>query len=168
MLKVKRQMSRRGSVLIESIVGISIAIIGMTGIFALLSRSLAINRDITQKLVATYLSSEGIEIVKSLIDTNVVRGGPWNKGVSSGNYEDVPYNATTLPAPIVGQATKKISFENASGIYSYNSGSPTPFKRTIKISELSADEIKVVSDVEWDERNIIQKISLEDHFFNWR
>ena len=51
-------MSCRGSILIESIVGISVSVIAMAGIFGLLSRSIAINKNLGQKLTATYLAAE--------------------------------------------------------------------------------------------------------------
>lgn len=167
MLNVKSKNLRNGSLLIESIVGISIAITGMIGIFGLLSRSLAINKDLTQKFIATYLSAEGVEVVKSLIDSNVANGNIWNAGLSAGNYE-LSYDSLALFSSVTGQSTTPLLFDESSGAYNYLDGRVTPFKRTIKISEPSSDEMKIVSDVEWAERSLNKKVSLEDHFFNWR
>ena len=160
-------MSHRGSVLIESIVGISVSIIAMAGIFGLLSRSIAINKGLTQKLVATYLAAEGIEVVKSIIDGNAANERIWNQGVSAGNYE-VAYNTASLSQAITGDSGSLILFSNLSGLYQYENGGETPFRRTIKISEIDPNEIRVISEVLWAERGIQKIVSLEDHFFNWR
>ena len=63
-----RIKDRKGNLLIESIVAISVIVISFLGILSLLSRSLGINKDVSYKFIATYLAAEGIEITKSLID----------------------------------------------------------------------------------------------------
>jgi len=162
-----RKMSCRGSILIESIVGISVSVIAMAGIFGLLSRSIAINKNLGQKLTATYLAAEGIEIVKSIIDANAANGRIWNEDVSAGNYE-VVYDTALLPSAISGESDNPLLFDDSSGLYQYDSGTETQFLRTAKISDISSDEIEVVSEVVWTERGISKIVSLEDHFFNWR
>ena len=62
--------NREGSLLIESIVAISVAVVGILGVLGLLSRAFAIQRDVGQRFIGTYLASEGIEVVKGIIDTN--------------------------------------------------------------------------------------------------
>src|SRR3990167_7996112 len=90
-----------GQVLIESMVAISVVMIGLLGIMTLLIRSSRWNRDATQELVATSLAAEGIEIVKNLVDTNIadrLRGQPvqWNE-IPSGVYA-VSYRTRFDPA----------------------------------------------------------------------
>ena len=45
--------------LIESVVAISLVVIGLLGILTLLSNSIAFNRNAANKLTATYLAAEG-------------------------------------------------------------------------------------------------------------
>lgn len=168
MLKVKSKNLRKGSLLIEAIVGLSIAVTGMIGVFGLLSRSLSINKDISQKLTAIYLGAEGIEVVKSLIDTNIAGGNIWNAGIIEGDYDNISYDTKTLSSPGVGGTPSAILFDEDQGVYNYTTGLISPFRRVVKITDISADEIKVISEVEWLEHGSAKKISLEDHFFNWR
>ena len=75
-----------GQAMIESIVAISVSVVGLLGIIAMLNYSLNTNRDVGRKFVATYLAAEGIEIVKSLIDKNYTDDISWNSCVSNGEY----------------------------------------------------------------------------------
>ena len=60
----------KGYILIEAIIAITIAVVGLLGIFSLLSRSLSLNRVVADRFVASYLVAESIEIVKNLVDNN--------------------------------------------------------------------------------------------------
>ena len=60
-------------------------------------------------------------------------------------------------------------FNSGTGVYGYDSGTPTIFTRTVKILN-SADnmETKVNSIVRWTDKGEVKEVDLEDHFFNWR
>lgn len=150
-----------GQMLIESIVAISVTITGLLGIFALLSSSLAANKAVSRKFVATYLASEGIEVVRSIIDANYTATPrrPWNDGIVSGAYE-VMYNSATL-----GFASgQHLRLDPSLYVYNYSGSVETQFVRTIVVDAVSASEIKVNSVVNWPDGSV----DIEDHFFDWR
>lgn len=151
-----------GSLLVESIIAIQITLVGLLGVLGLLSNSLALNRDAGQKLMATYLAAEGVEVVKSLIDKNYVEEKPWNEGVNKGVY-GVDYKSSALEQ----NQENFLNFKD--GIYSYDEGGEsTAFKRSVEIENMSRDEIRVVSTVHWVTKKGPQELQVEDHFFNWR
>jgi len=155
---------QNGQVLIEAIVAISVATIALLGILGLVSRSLTVNNQIGEKLVASYLSAEGIEVVKNIIDTNHTNGNPWDNGIQDGSYE-VTHSSTDLNVTAPGIPTL-LTFEN--GMYGYNnSGKETIYSRVITIKKL-ADSVKVESNVSWKSSSGDQSIILEDYFYNWR
>lgn len=145
-------------------IGISIVVVGLLGILAVSSRSISLNRVISDQFTANYLAAEGIEIVKNLIDANIIQGKPWNQGFSTGSFE-ADYKSLNLES----SQNRQILFDASNNFYNYQNGNPTNFVRTINIQLVSADEIKVNSVVKWTTRGGGQfEINLEDHFFNWR
>lgn len=168
---------RNGQVIIESIIGITVALVGLLGALTLLTSSLGINKDLSQEFVATYLAVEGIEVVKSIIDMNYSRGLAWNTGISKGSYT-VQYNSSSLNFlsndPSFRSSTP-LSFDPIEGIYSYaQGGNLTQFRRTIQIREDPSGlgtgvELGVVAVVEWVGRGgEAKEVVVEDHFFDWR
>lgn len=154
----------KGQLLIESMIGISIAVVGLLGVLTLLSRSISLNRVVSNQFVGNYLAAEGIEITKNIIDSNIIKGNPWNQGFSSGSFE-ADYNSLSL-----GQnQNRRLLFDSINNLYSYQGGDQTSFVRTISVQLISSEEIKVNSIVEWTTRGGGNfKVDLEDHFFNWR
>jgi len=154
----------RGQLLIEAMIGISMVVVGLLGIFGLVSRSISLNRVVSDQFIANYLAAEGIEIVKNLIDANIIQNKPWNEGFFNGSFE-ADYTSLSLTQ----NQDRFLSFDAANNLYSYQSGSPTPFKRVISIQLIGSEEIKVNSIITWKTRGAGEfTINLEDHFFNWR
>lgn len=158
-------LSRRGQALVEALVAISILTTGFLGILTLLSRSLSLNRVVSDNYTATYLAAEGVEIVKNLIDNNRIQEKPWNDGFANGDYQ-AEYNSLSLSA--WNGAT--LSFDPSINLYTYSGTQLTNFRRRISI-ELppgSTDELIVNSVVSWTTRGGGSfEINAEDHFYNW-
>lgn len=154
-----------GQILIEAMVALAILTFGILAFLTLLSNSLGLNRVIRDQLVAVYLAEEGVEIVKNIIDSNIIQQKPWNSNLAFSGKRRADYKDTELqPNP-----NMFLLFDPASGTYNYGTGAPTNFKRIIFISPVGPDEIRVNSTVEWTTRGGGQfEVDLEDHFFNWR
>ena len=76
----------RGSMLIESIVAISIFMVGFGSVLALNTQALHIVPQISKRLIASELAQEGVEIVRNHITTNAIRGNAFNANISGGYY----------------------------------------------------------------------------------
>lgn len=159
--------SKRGQLLVEAMIAISVMIIGLLGAFSLMSQSLGLYRVAYEEYVAVNLAAEGVEVVKSFIDANAITvGGPWNEGLAKDGDFGAQYNSSSLESSF---ANKNLLFDQPTGTYNYATGAPTNFKRTITIKNISSDEIQVNSVVSWKSRGgFDSKINVEDHFFNWR
>ncbi|MBI2075116.1 MAG: hypothetical protein HYT82_00415 [Candidatus Harrisonbacteria bacterium] len=159
-------VSQGGIVLIESIIAISIATVGLLALFSLLTRSLGLQRVVAERYIAAALAGEGIELVKNLVSTNFVRGAAWNDGLptSAGEYE-MDYNDVALTP----RGSRPLRFDGA--MYGYDAGNPTAFYRTITVTPVGSpiEEIGVRSNVSWTSRGgLTGTVDVEDHFFNWR
>lgn len=153
-----------GYLLIEVMVAVSLLTVGFLGILKLSSNAIGLNRVVSDQFIANYLAMEGIEVVKNIIDANVINARPWGDDLNSGNFE-ISYNGLELEY----NQRRYIKFDENIVRYNYQSGIETPFIRTIYIDNLSSDEIKVNSIVSWTGREGTKfDVNLEDHFFNWK
>jgi hypothetical protein len=153
--------------LVEALVAMGILVVAVFAVYSLLTRSTSLNRVVSQQYVATYLASEGLELVKNITDSNLMRCGlAWNYGATDGTYE-VAYDDMTLFRSASGN---KLRIDPQSGFYQYAVGSSTPYSRTVIIETIAADkEIRATSVVEWRGRGGVEsEVRLEDHFFKWR
>lgn len=154
-----------GYILVEALIAITIVVVGLLGIFSLLSRSLSLNRVVADRFVAAYLAAEGIELVKNVIDNNILAGRPWNAGLASGDYEaDFSDNA------LQPNQQRVLKFDSTTGAYGYREPTPTLIRRVMSIAvSPDGNQITVGSRVNWVTRGGGKfNINLEEHLFNWR
>lgn len=157
-----RRESFAGQIIIESVVATSVLVVGFLGLFALLARSFYLSRIVQDNYAATYLAAEGIEVVKNIVDHNVVSGLPWNSGFANGDYE-VEYGSASLAA----SANRTLSFDSSANVYRYAGNVRTSFRRLMRINLASQNELRVNSIVSWNTGLFQSSVNLEDRFFNW-
>ena len=161
-IQTSKLKNKKGYLLVEVMIAISLLTLGFFGTLSLISNSISLNSVVSDHFIANYLAMEGIETVKNLIDANFFKSNPWNLGFTNGNFE-IDYQSAALKS----DSGQPILFDSASGLYGYQSGNPSPFKRTIKVDFININEMKVNSIVSWTGRgNSKFEINLEDHFFN--
>ncbi len=159
-----RNDARRGEVLMESLIAITIAVVGILGMFNLLSRSLSLTRVISDRYIAANLGQEGVEIVKNIIDTNILQNRPWNQGLQTGFYE------VEHDSGLETDQSRNLFYNPESGFYSYDkNGAETKFKRQIRVERIGAEEIKAEAIMKWTSRGgaTFEEV-FEDHFLNWQ
>jgi type II secretory pathway pseudopilin PulG len=163
----------KGQILIETMVALAMVVIGLLGLLNLLSSSIGLNKVVSDQYVASYLTAEGIEIVKNIVDNNVANSDPYNLGLNPGTYE-VDYNSTQLSGASPSSLRNLQFDENGTKKYTYLPTGPDPsatnFKRMITVSLRSGgDELVVQSEINWISRGgAALNVILEDHFYNWR
>ena len=172
-LKPKTYNLTGGTLLIESLVAISVLILGLLSVIGFMSRSLSLNRVVSDQYVASYLAAEGIELVKNIIDSNFLQGNSFNLdpltgGPLFGGYEIDPFGTHR------GFLDKELCYDPSSGEYKYDPNcSNTQFKREIKITNIEDPPgniigLQINSIVSWTTRGGGSfKIDVEDHFFRW-
>jgi len=153
----------KGYLLIESSIGLALLLVILGSSFSFLSSSLGMTKIVQNQALASFLASEGIEVVKNIIDSNIINFRAWNQGLSDGEYE-VQYDSENL-SPYQNRFLK---LDKSTDIYSYTNGENTFFKRKIKIKNINSDEIQVNSIVSFKLKGGDYEVNLEDHFFNWR
>lgn len=161
-----RAYRQAGQLVVEAIIAIAILVTAVLIFLGALSRSLGFNRVIADQYVGTYLASEGIEIVKNIVDANYLQKKPWNDGLADGDFEAV-YDDVSLGSAV----NRQFYFDKNTGKYTYDSCvdcRETSLTRIISIERIGGGEIRINSRVNWKNRGLDYSINLEDHFFDWR
>jgi hypothetical protein len=138
--------NRSGQVLVETMVALGVATVGIMGIVSLLAQSVATAKFVGDQYVASYLAAEGIENAKFAIDSNVLNGGGFT--FSPPPVEILRWNGST---------------------YATSSGAGTPFTRLVSSTSAGEYYIEVASTVSWPLRGGgTSRVTLVDRFYNWR
>ncbi len=159
--------SGAGFTLIEVLAAIFIMLVGVLGVFGLITRTVTFNSSVNSQLVASYLAQEGLEIVRNMRDTNFLKihkgaGGQWNDGLTAcaaGCGAD--YNDTTLGS--FGDTLLKLD----NGFYTYDAGTDTIFTRKITIDSATGDLLKVAVDVSWQDKGNTRTVRGATELYNW-
>lgn len=156
--------------LVEMMIASTLLVVGLFGVFAVLSQSLGLNRVAANQYIASHLAAEGIEVTKNILDTNFINQDPWNVGFGDGVYT-VAFDSAELEETSEDESRQPfLRYSESSKQYGYSSSwDQTSFKREISIENISTDEIKVTSRVYWSDRGGIDfDVTVEDRFMNWR
>ncbi len=169
----RQSQSGGGFTLIEVIIAIFLIIVGMVGVLITIQNIFPSIRIVSSQLTATYLTQEGIEIVRNIRDTNWLNGQDWNTNINTccggawvcdccqADYDDL----SLTPCPGGGDYLRIDG-----GFYNLVSGTLTPFKREIKIASTTADggRTEVEVSVSWRVGGKNYQASTTEYLYNWR
>ena len=172
------QSKNNAFTLVEVLISISILIVGILSGFILVTRALYNVAVIKDRLTASFLAQEGIELTRQIRDSNfllIINGEPidWNKGLENGSY--------IIKSNVEGDQPIQLVFYDPSGVpnlrynnddnelktYNYTNGEQTNFNREIRITNITDDEIRVESIMRWTTKSIDFNLTVEDHLYNW-
>ncbi len=171
-----------GFTFIEVIVAIFIMSIGVVGTLIAVQAAISSTSQSCSRLAAANLAQEGIEIVRSIRDTNwleqrTATTTPWDENVGAGDWE-ADYTDTNIEDPSLDLCVFPCGYNNLQflkktdgGFYNYSSGNDTQFKRkiTIEKTDLNGDEkpdkIKVSVTVYWGGGG--HSILAQEELYNW-
>lgn len=159
-----------GFTLIEVLAALFIMMIGVMGVMGLVVRTVAFNSSVNSQLVASYLSQEGLEIVRNIRDGNFLKihkgaGGQWNDGLTSCPVAcGADYNDLALGS------FQDTFLRLSNGFYTYDACancSTTIFKRKITIDSATVDLLKVSVDVSWLDKENTRTVRGATELYNW-
>lgn len=185
-LLIKKYRKNRKNDKSFSLLGVLIAVyiitIGIIGVVGLMANTIVRSKITGNRVIATGLAQEGIEIVKDIRGTNWMNGNVWDEGIIDGTYQ-VSYLASGLLDNIAYPPSEKIRFSTSGNGYSVcNSTDPactsvfdqeTVFTRIVEIlhnpdGNGSTEDVMSKCTVSWEERGRPQIVEIENWLYNWR
>jgi Tfp pilus assembly protein PilV len=154
----------KGFGMLEIIIALTVFSMGVLSAMASLSLALRSASTSHLNLVAANLAQEGIEIVRNRRDANWVDRQSWDRNMDPGVYKVYWKNANLDPV----NPTQSLLYDGVNGGFNYTAGQETVYSRTITINRISADQMQVISTVQWRDKATVKLISAEAHLFNWR
>jgi len=156
--------------LLGVIVAIFIFSVGLVGISVLASYSLNVANSNKMSIIASMLAQEGIEKIRDIRQMNATWGDwDWYAIKGDGDSEDyqIQYDTDTL-SPM--GALLPLRKHPITGVYSHDdiSSDLTPFTRVVTLTKISANEVGVIVEVKWKDRDKEKSLMAEDRLWNWK
>ena len=159
---------QKGFTLIEVLAASFIIIVGVGGALALIQQSISFTSNAALQLEASYLVQEGMEIVRNIRDTNLIKiykgvEGNWNNGLTGCEAGCQADYDTENSLGVYQDTVLKFS----SGLYNHTAGVNSIFKRKITITPQGGDVLGVLVEVIWEERGRSHTIKAATELYNW-
>lgn len=177
-------MNMKGFTLIETMVAITIVTLAVAGPLFTASRAIVAARVASNQLTASYLAQEGVEYARMLRDNYYLSAYQANPATASttgwASFKTSLSNAGCLTGCAFDPAVPGLSpcpsgtctplYLAPTHVYTQQSSGNTQtiFTRTIKATDVTASEEKIVSKVTWSFHNANYTITTTDHLTPWQ
>ena len=160
-----------------SIVELTITIVllsfGILGIYGFFYPATVLTGNFPLHLAANYLTQEGMEVIKNIRDNNILSGKQWSEGLAvciAGCQLDYK-TGTAFQTNVNNLRSYQNTFlnKNTDGLYSYDNGSATLFKRRIITTKFppNNDSLRIEVVVTWDYRGRTFSSSTIGYIYNY-
>ncbi len=175
----------RGFTLIETLFAILIFSAALISLLAISSKGISVTNQVKRETIAYYLAQEGLEVVRTIRDTNMLAAAAGSPGINWTDGFATPGSGTdcttsTMCYVVYGLGTTPSLAENSSsgvtaeiffspsGQYS-NTGTPTGFFRNISVTPVSStDEFMITATVTWKMGTINRSVTLQTFLKKWQ
>ena len=173
--------SKRAFTLVETLVAITVLTMAIVGPMYSIRTALVTSYTARDKLIATGLAQEAIEVVREIRDGNYLHSfhdagsRPWTYGIPavciSTNPNSTAFCSVDTSGPTIATCASggcQPLTLSSNKIYTQDqNGTPTTFTRTMRIFERSDHEIDVIVTVSWTTNTIPYTITVTDTLYNW-
>ncbi len=158
-----------GFTLVEAMAAMMIAIVGIIGAYELVNRSLSMANVASNKFVALYLASEGLEIARNIRDTNYLK--IYHDGSNAANWNDELSDClggcgADYTSPELSSGTCDDPLKLSGGFFGYGTGVVVSYRRKITVVE-QPNYMEVVSEVSWSDGSGNHVETVAENLYNW-
>lgn len=169
-------MKNKGFTLVETLVAVSILVIGSLGPIVIAAQGIASGGYAKDQITAYYLAQEGIEYIRSIRDGNALQGLPsssWLNGIdiacdgSAVGEFGCTIDARTDAIAACGSGGCAPMRIHPSGIYGYAGPTTSIYTRTIKLLQPSTNDIVPIQvTMQWTSRGTSRSLTLTEDIYN--
>ena len=179
---MKKSLKQKGFTLIETLVAITVLILGVTGAYVAATQSITNSIYAKEQVIAFYLAQEAVEKIRNTRDTNAISGLNWLHNLAEqgtdpcyfGNscYGDIfnspngqPFNQCSGAG-----ACPDLYQDPTTGFYSYNSSAPnidSGYNREIVLTQINAHEVEILVTVSWSKGTITRTFRVQENLYQW-
>jgi type II secretory pathway pseudopilin PulG len=166
--------------LIETFVAVTILSFAVTAPLSLASKSLSTARYARDQVVASNLAQDAVEFVRAKRDFNLIQiaktgSGDWLTGLpfSTPPAADKPFTVDSVSGDIdeCSGSCGKILFDTVTGLYTYASGNPSLFTRTVTMKQSVTNPLEATVRVVVSWRSAVygglRSVIIEDELYGW-
>ena len=179
----------KGFSVVEVVICISIISVGMMAVFTLLIQNIQVQSMSKNKLIASVLAQEGIELVREIRDNNWILARTfniqeWASGDTTGpGFDDIIQDGTytiditdfsiDLTANDFTSGATRLYLQNGSYVHDSTNASSTPFSRLITVTMHDVDvdgideSMTLTSDVMWTQNGREMHYVAQTRLFDW-
>jgi len=162
----------KGFSLLETTIAVAILVAAIIGPMALSSQSIRSASVAKNTIMASNLAQEGLELVKNIRFNNGLSDPKkdWMQGLATcGSANGCFIDPKDLDVGECSANCAPLKFDDALGLYNYDSGSNTMFVRVIKTSNIGSGkvEVKVSSSVRWSDKFGDHDFTLSTSMLDW-
>lgn len=169
----KRQ---KGFTLVETLVAITILLVAITGAYSAAQTGLSGATYSRDQVVAIYLAQEGVEQIRNMRDENGIAGRNWLTGIAQNNGDPCYFGSSCTVDTVAntlascGSGTcPTVRTDTTNGFYGSNPAwTPTPFTRSITLTQISSDEVQIVVTISWSKGLSNRSFRVRENIMNWQ
>lgn len=174
---IMKHHTQKGFTLVETLAAITLLIVVITGTYAAAQTGLSGATLSREEVAAFYLAQEGIEMIRNVRDENGLADRDWLTGIASqstdpcyfGNACTVDAISNTLTRCSSPSSCPVLRRDVSNGFYGYDSSwEPSPFTRTITVTQINSNEISILVSVAWSKGALNREFHVRENIFNWQ
>lgn len=148
--------------MLESLVAIAVFTVGVSTAVFVITQAISVGSRTRDRVIATHLAQEGIEVIRNVRDRNWLAGRPWTQGIDDLTNACLQWDSDY---DTISCSPGTYVMYDSSSMYYVQTSVPGPFSRSVTTTLVSPEQLKIVSTVTCGGNC---SVSLEEYLYDWK